>query len=129
MSYWYLASPYSHPDAKLRELRFHAAMSATAWLIRQRKWTYSPIVHCHELASKHGLPTDAAFWGDYDLEMLSAADGMFVLLIDGWKASQGMKHEIIWAIEHEKEIIEVLPDDADDMRIPWKFGTGKYFIR
>ena len=104
-------------------------MSATSWALRQRKWVYSPIVHCHQLALERNLPTDAGFWGDYNLEMLSAADGLYVMLIDGWKASQGMKHEIIWAIEREKEVVEILPSDETDMRVEWKLGTGKYFVR
>jgi hypothetical protein len=104
-------------------------MSATEWLLRERRWVYSPIVHCHQLATEYGLPRDAKFWQDYNRAMLDAAAGMYVLLSDGWKASIGMKLEIIRAIERDIAIVEVLPGDESDLRVPWKFGTGKYFVR
>lgn len=129
MSFWYLASPYSHPDAKVRELRYHTTMSATAWLLMQKKWVYSPIVHCHEMALAYALPTDAEFWKDYNLAVLSAAAGVYVLMMDGWKESRGVKMELIWAIEQDKSIVEIMLGDESDMRIPWKFGPGKYFIK
>ena len=57
----YLASPYSHPDATVREARFQAACRATASLIRAGHEVFSPIAHSHPLAA-FGLPTDWSFW-------------------------------------------------------------------
>ena len=33
----YLASPYSHPDPLIQEVRYHKTMKACAWLITERK--------------------------------------------------------------------------------------------
>lgn len=81
------------------------------------------------MALAYALPTDAEFWKDYNLTVLSAAAGVYVLMMDGWKESRGVKMELIWAIEQDKPIVEIMLGDESDMRIPWKFGPGKYFIK
>lgn len=124
MSYYYLASPYSHFSPEVLEERFRLAMSATAWMLKQRRWVYSPIVHCHQLAQEHVLPTDADYWRDYDFAMLDSAAGLIVLLLPGWQESKGMKAEIIRAIERDKEIFDIEPDGDG-----WKLGHGKYFVK
>ena len=99
MSYHYLASPYSSPDPAISAQRALAAQRATAWLLAQRIWVYSPIVHCHELALAHSLPKDFFFWRDYNFAMLERARGLIVLMIDGWRESKGVSAEISYAKE------------------------------
>ena len=54
----YLASPYSHPDAVVREQRFRDVCLAAARLIRAGQIVFSPIAHSHPIASGgFGLPT------------------------------------------------------------------------
>jgi len=93
MSYAYLASPYSDPSLQVREERFYAAMRATAWLLMQRIWVYSPIVHCHELAARYGLRFDAEYWKEYNEAMLKEATKFFILCIDGWDLSKEVTAE------------------------------------
>lgn len=109
--YNYLASPYSHPDPYVREQRYLAAASALQTLLANKIWTYSPIVHCHELAKLWGLPGDAEFWKDYDAAMIHAARRLFVLRIPGWNESVGVKGEIKLAIELGKSITYLAPGD------------------
>ena len=97
MTYVYLASPYSHQDASMREARYSAARDATAWMLAQRIWVYSPIVHCHELCKVQKLPTDAAYWQDYNFAMLRSAKELVVLNIPGWLDSKGVAAEIDFA--------------------------------
>jgi hypothetical protein len=80
----YLASPYSAASEELMEERYASALDAVAQLLRQRRWVYSPIVHCHELARRCGLPRDFAFWRDYNFAMLDRADAFCVLQLPGW---------------------------------------------
>lgn len=91
--YEYLASPYTHPDRKIELARYRAAEAATAWLLQQRIWVYSPIVHCHALAVQFKLPTDSEFWGEYNSVMLSKAEGILLLALDGWEDSKGVSFE------------------------------------
>jgi hypothetical protein len=100
MSFIYLASPYSHPDAEVRAARYLEAQNALVWLLGQRHWAYSPIIHCHPLAIGHGLPTDAAFWEDYNFAMLAAAKELMILVIPGWAESVGVNAECDFAHTH-----------------------------
>jgi hypothetical protein len=89
----YLASPYSHPDPLIMKTRFLLAEQVTATLLASRRHVYSPIVHCHELATKYALPTDFAFWRGYNFDMLRHCEGFIILAIDGWKESVGVTAE------------------------------------
>jgi len=99
MTFKYLASPYSHPLAATRELRYRAARDGTGWCLRHRMWVYSPIVHCHDLAAQSGMPTDFEFWGDYNRAMIEQADELLVLTIEGWQQSTGVNAEITFAAD------------------------------
>lgn len=90
----YLASPYSHPDPLVMKTRFLLAEQVTAGLLATCQWTYSPIVHCHELASKYKLPTDFNYWKAYNLHMLRRAESFAVLTIPGWQESKGVTGEL-----------------------------------
>lgn len=89
----YLASPYSHPDPTVREKRYHDACKAVVRLIQNGGLVYSPIVHSHPLALQ-GLPTDWEYWREFDMAMLSRAEELVVLVIDGWWESEGVQAEI-----------------------------------
>lgn len=95
----YLASPYSHKDPAVMEERYLAAMDCTAWLLKQKLWVYSPIVHCHEIAKQHSLPTDFEFWKEYNKHMLGLASLLYVLAIPGWTKSIGVAGEMARARE------------------------------
>jgi len=99
IGYIYLASPYSHKDKGMLEIRYLRVMVAVAQLFQQKIAVFSPIVHCHELAKEHDLPTDADFWKFYNRTMLQGARELWLLLLDGWKESKGMKGERDMAIE------------------------------
>lgn len=92
--YVYIASPYSHPEPLIREERYLRASYYLQQCLTSRKWAYSPIVHCHELAKIWNLPKDAAFWEDYNFTMLQRAARLEVLRLDGWDQSVGIKAEL-----------------------------------
>lgn len=89
----YLASPYSHPDPTIVLTRYLLVMQATSALINARKFVYSPILHCHELARIHSLPTNFDFWQHYNINMIKRCDQFRVLKIPGWDESKGVKGE------------------------------------
>lgn len=105
MSYIYVACPYTNinPEATPVErritmnMRFRDVMFYTAYLLKKKTWAYSPIVHCHEMAQLCQLPTDAAYWGEYNKAMLDESSGMAVLALDEWNESAGVLKEIKWA--------------------------------
>jgi hypothetical protein len=89
----YLASPYSHWDATIRERRYHDACLAAAHLLQSGCNVFSPIVHGHPLVA-YGLPTDWAYWEAFDREHISRCDELCVLTLDGWQDSVGVMAEI-----------------------------------
>jgi len=108
-SYWYLASPYTSPDKVIRYNRYGLAEAALAWLLTRRMWTYSPIVHCHAMAERFAMPKDAVFWQDFNHLMISRADGLINLQIEGWQESKGVKEELQFTLELNKPVLHMLP--------------------
>jgi hypothetical protein len=90
----YVASPYTHSDPDEMHRRYMGVMYYVMRLLQNRQWCYSPIVHCHEMARIHSLPTDAIFWMDYNFALLSAARELHVLCLKGWQESVGVKGEV-----------------------------------
>lgn len=100
----YLASPYSHQSATVMERRFDLVMGAAASLLRNGNIIYSPIIHFHPLSVAHDLPGDFDFWKNINFHMLTKADELWVLMLDGWEDSIGVAGEIAFA---EKKFIKV----------------------
>lgn len=111
----YLASPYSHPNASKREKRYFEAAKQVAWMIERRMWTYSPIVYCHNWAKDFKLPYEAATWIGFNTDMLSLADELFILNIDGWQDSVGIYEEvkIFHQIKRDSRIFIATPQEPD----------------
>ena len=107
----YLASPYSHPESKIREQRFQAVCAAAAQLMRAGHTVFAPIVHGHPLVG-HGLPTDWPVWERFDREHLRRCDELVVLMLDGWRTSVGVAAEIRIAEELGKSVRYLAPADS-----------------
>jgi len=116
VTYYYLASPYTHADEQVMQQRFEAAERCLHWLLQKQIWTYSPIVHCHALAKRYGLPKDHLFWKTYDRAMIVPSRGILVLMIDGWKTSSGVTDEIVYA-EQINVSVETIEPAGDEYRI------------
>jgi len=95
----YLATPYSHPDAAVREERFRAVNVAAAKLMRNGMHIYSPISHTHPIALAGDLPLGWEYWQAYDRAILAACCKLIVLMLDGWQESKGVTGEIAIARE------------------------------
>jgi nucleoside 2-deoxyribosyltransferase len=104
----YLASPYSHPDPRVRVRRFRAACRAAAALLRAGHAVFSPIVYSHPLV-RHGLPTHWRFWKAFDRKQIERCDEVAVLTIEGWRTSTGVQAEIGMAIRLGKPVWYLAP--------------------
>lgn len=95
--YHYLASPYTHPDPSVREHRYFEALRALGWLYKHGFNVHSSIVQNHPLAVLKNLPDDINFWRDYNRAMIRFSAGVFILMLEGWRESAGIKEEIEFA--------------------------------
>ena len=95
----YLASPYSHLDPQVLQIRCEAAQKASARLMREGNTVISPIAHSHGVADflPDNLRLDGEFWMEQDLPLLARCDEMAVLCLDGWEKSNGVRREIEFA--------------------------------
>jgi len=99
VSFIYVASPYTSDDSRIVEERFEAAEKFVVKALNSGDMVYSPIVHCHAIADKYEMPIDFSFWSNYNKAMLSTASEIWVLQLDGWEDSKGVKAEVEFAIE------------------------------
>ena len=100
MSFLYIASPYTHDSHLIHLHRFEAVEEYGAKLLLEKRWCYSPIVHCHEIAKKYSLPTTFEYWVEYNKAMLSRAGGVQVLMLPGWEQSKGIHAEVEYWTKH-----------------------------
>lgn len=94
----YLASPYTHADPFVRELRYLAAAKAVLKLMAAEEPVFSPILHNHQLARIGRLPHSFDFWADLDSDMLRRCDKLVVLKLEGWNISTGVAAEVKLAL-------------------------------
>lgn len=95
----YLATPYRHPDAEIREHRFREVNRVAGDMMRRGELVFSPISHTHPIALAGDLPKDCEFWQAYARTMLRACNKLAVLMQDGWQDSVGVQDEIAIARE------------------------------
>jgi hypothetical protein len=109
----YLASPYTHVDVAVRQRRYENACQAVALLLKAGVFAYSPIVHTHPL-TQYGLEGPWEFWRDYDLTFLKRCSELWVLTLDGWQESKGVRAEIETARSWGLPVRYVTLDDLEN---------------
>lgn len=93
--YIYLASPYSHPNPAVREMRYVEVCKAAAKLMKAGRIVFSPIAHSHPIeVIGIGETESGEFWKKQDIPLLRHASELYVLCLDGWKDSAGLKWEM-----------------------------------
>jgi len=90
----YLASPYSHPDPAVRLQRFETVCKVAGDLMRNGHHIFSPIAHTHPIAVKGDLPLGFDYWEQFDRKVIAACGALWVVMMDGWRESKGVKAEI-----------------------------------
>lgn len=114
---WYLASPYSHPDAEMRDRRA-SAVSRCAGILYEDLGisTFCPIAHSHLIevemmaARWGGAPKGPMeFWVPWDEEFFPSMRGAILCHLPGWETSKGMKHERERFAEAGKSLLVIDP--------------------
>lgn len=96
----YLASPYSAYlpsgdfDRELMQQRCDAVELALVRLVHKKRYAVSPIVLFHTTALRYDLPPAAAFWRNYNRELLLRCHELYILDLPGWQESRGIAYEL-----------------------------------
>ena len=91
----YIASPYAHPSAEVREARLEAVRHVCGRMVNEGKIVMSPLVYLGELAYRGIHPPQG--WYAFDLQLLARCDELLVLQLPGWEDSKGVLVEIAGA--------------------------------
>lgn len=105
----YIAIPYTHDDAAMRQARYHKATEYLAITSAAGLVSFSPITHSHPMAY-YDLPTCWDFWSNIDLRILPNCHELHVIKMEGWDESVGVAAEIKAAREHGMTITYVCPE-------------------
>ena len=100
----YLASPYSHNDPAVRDMRYMRIRDIAARLILEKgQPAYSPIAHCHDMCAGGKAPFSYEAWRLQDEAMIEAAHELWVVMMAGWEQSNGV------AEERNHALLEMIP--------------------
>jgi len=102
----YLACPYSG-SKEVTEARMVSFCKAVAVLQKQGLFVISPLFMHYVLPYDSSLGNDWEFWKTYSRELIVRADELYILCIDGWDKSTGIKAEIEIARELNKPVVEI----------------------
>lgn len=102
---YYFASPYSHKQGLIRDLRYEITIYFASELINKGFTLFEPIAMCHEKSYRHDLPTGYKFWQTRDREFIDRCDATLVLNMHGVKTSVGVQDEIQYTLDQGKEVI------------------------
>lgn len=90
----YLASPYSHPDDKIRQMNYEIISKITSEMVSEGKVVMSPISYGHNLLNYTDMPSDWDFWYNFCVTFLLRCDKLIVCKMPGWENSRGVAEEI-----------------------------------
>lgn len=116
----FLASPYSHSEADVREQRYCEAITATKWLLDNGWHVYSPIVSTHRVADESRMTYHS--WALFNYHMIDACDYVVVLCINGWIQSIGVAEEIKYAHAGHKPVLYLVKRAGNS----YTLGTTPY---
>ena len=90
---YYVACPYRAGSAALMKQRLGIASAASAALLADGYYAFSPLSHSVAIEDDLG----AYDWLPLDLAILGRCDGVIVLTLPGWRSSDGVGREIALA--------------------------------
>ena len=114
---YYLASPYSHPNRFVRQVRYEATIYAASQLTCEGFRLLEPIAMCHEQSDRYDMPSGYQFWKTRDRGFIDLCDGVILLKLKGWQVSEGVTDELYYAKRKGKHITHletslVIPKDV-----------------
>jgi len=96
----FLSCPYTHKDPAVVQERYETLCKVAAAILRKGNICISPNIYGHGIAQvDSNLPVDWEFWKNFCYGFLSKCSLMYVIQLEGWEQSTGVKEEIEMAKE------------------------------
>ncbi len=111
----YIASPYSHKDKAIENYRYKEITRIAAKLHKRYDHAFIlPITQSYQVNTwEPSLGGSFSKWRDRDLLFISKSDEVWVVMLEGWQESIGVKAEIAFATEN---LIPIQFIDAETLR-------------
>jgi hypothetical protein len=93
----YLATPYSDPDATVRQMRHDMVTELAQALVKRGLTVFSPITY--GIAFEEHIGSDWQAWAEFDRKFICASKELWVYTQPGWQNSVGVNAEILIANE------------------------------
>lgn len=108
----YLGQPYTHTNPEVVAYRVEMGAALAAVLMEMGEVVFAPIPHTAPIAALMDPETSAShpFWMRQDLPHLAHCQSLYVLCLDGWASSKGLREEIDFAEEWGIPVQYVTPD-------------------
>lgn len=90
----YLAIPYTHDNVFVKHFRAEVSNYIASELTKQGRIVFAPISAWHHIAIKYGLLGTFEYWKTLDEQFICASKNIIVVMLDGWKKSNGINLEI-----------------------------------
>jgi hypothetical protein len=111
--FWYLASPYTHHDPKIREARANIVKDYMGALLYKGVITYSPIWSCHAISLDFELPMNYEYWLDFNRRWMRHSVGTIVAQLSDYDRSRGVADEIAFTKSVSKPLFYVSLTDGN----------------
>ena len=108
----YLAAPFSHPEPEVSRHRLEEVDRYAVHLLRQGKSVFSPLSHGARLDSPD-IPNYV--WYQLGLRIMEGCDQLWLLALDGWEVSEGVRMELEHAWQLDIPVYVVNPDTYEVM--------------
>lgn len=89
----YLAVPYTHKSKRVMQYRFSVVTKVAVVLAETSGClVFSPITHAYPI-HRHNKKNTYEYWLGLDFKILDISDWLYILTLDGWQESVGVKKE------------------------------------
>lgn len=106
----YVAAPYTHSDPDIVKHRMNLFAITMAELIRRGEHPVSPLMN-HFLTDyvETDFPLTWDYWKEYSFSLMRNCVELYVVTMDGWEQSSGVKAEIEMAEKMQKPVTYIAP--------------------
>lgn len=108
----FIASPVTHSDDNVVEMRMEMAARFAAWVMDTEKKNVFPAAVADMNVTPFRTTAKSAEWWDVNMEtFMEPAESCYVLALDGWESSGGVALEVGCAKRLGKEIYYYKPSE------------------